>query len=581
MDKKDKEIKGLQNKVDELTKSVEKSKSTGKENIYSPAAQVPFSQYKGTREEYKKEARLRQVASGKKDTFTSQTLRFVTAAVFGDKEIADAVRERFQQTYSKEEVQQAEKQLEKEFGIKKKISEDKLITKKVRKIIKDELSPINTSIAGLQGAIKSVGEDVKRAESAIKSIDKFLVKSITDVITTFAGGRGGELDATPSRMKPATVSDTEGREYLYYPDAPPGRQLYEKSKTGTAGRIASKEVQESLENKLKELDRDTSVKPANIRPAEDQTDVIVSQIKILLEEESMFRKRDMEKLIGDLKENILAKNKSSIFDAEPDEQEQIMAEAMERALDKTLYKALKKVFEDNPDLAGGGGGGILGDVAGGLLGGALGKKIFGKTAEKTAKETAEKAAEKTGAKVAGKTILKSAIKKIPIIGAIAGLGFAASRAASGDFTGAGLEAASGLLGTIPGFGTAASLGIDAALAARDIGALESPEAGALESPASDVKTVVKETKKPNLTILQPNSSIGQNIIDQNQKRIEIQSAKKVEIPAQTVNNFTNNSVIPVPSGKKTIEVHNQENTFNRLLAQEFDHPATYASMNMG
>lgn len=68
------------------------------------------------------------------------------------------------------------------------------------------------------------------------------------------------------------------------------------------------------------------------------------------------------------------------------------------------------------------------------------------------------------AKAAGKSL----VKKIPIIGALAGIGFGISRAMAGDWTGAGLEVASGLAGTVPGPGTAASLGLDAALIARDI-----------------------------------------------------------------------------------------------------------------
>lgn len=108
---------------------------------------------------------------------------------------------------------------------------------------------------------------------------------------------------------------------------------------------------------------------------------------------------------------------------------------------------------------------------------------------------AEKAAEKTAAKTAGKVGLKSVLKKIPIIGLAAGGLFAAQRYMAGDKIGAGLELASGAAGTLPGAGTAASIGIDAALAARDMGAFESapkqsPVAGTVASP-------------PNTTMLQP------------------------------------------------------------------------------
>jgi hypothetical protein len=78
-------------------------------------------------------------------------------------------------------------------------------------------------------------------------------------------------------------------------------------------------------------------------------------------------------------------------------------------------------------------------------------------------------------KTAGKGLGKSFIKKIPVIGALAGLGFGISRAMQGDFVGAGMEIASGGASLIPGAGTVASMGIDAALIARDMGAFgESP-----------------------------------------------------------------------------------------------------------
>ena len=88
-------------------------------------------------------------------------------------------------------------------------------------------------------------------------------------------------------------------------------------------------------------------------------------------------------------------------------------------------------------------------------------------------KAAEKSIGKVAAKVAGKTILKSLVKKIPVIGLIAGAGFAAGRALRGDFAGAGMELASGAASLVPGIGTAASLGIDAALAAKDIHAATS------------------------------------------------------------------------------------------------------------
>lgn len=75
---------------------------------------------------------------------------------------------------------------------------------------------------------------------------------------------------------------------------------------------------------------------------------------------------------------------------------------------------------------------------------------------------------KAGASIAGKAVGKSLLKKIPILGLGLGALFAAQRAMAGDLVGAGMELASGAASTIPGGGTAASFGIDAALMARDM-----------------------------------------------------------------------------------------------------------------
>lgn len=106
-----------------------------------------------------------------------------------------------------------------------------------------------------------------------------------------------------------------------------------------------------------------------------------------------------------------------------------------------------------------------------------------KAGESAAEKGLGKTAEKGLAKVAGKTALKSLVKKIPGIGVLAGLGFGIQRAFAGDFTGAAMEVASGIAGTVPGVGTAASLGIDAALMAKDM----SNEGG---------KNAVKDIEKP-------------------------------------------------------------------------------------
>ena len=105
----------------------------------------------------------------------------------------------------------------------------------------------------------------------------------------------------------------------------------------------------------------------------------------------------------------------------------------------------------------------------------IGKKI-GKGVRRTktvAKGLLKKAGRKIGvksvAKIGGKALGKGLLKKIPFIGLGAGLLFAGQRMMAGDFKGAGLEMLSGVAGTVPGIGTAVSVGLDATLAAKDMG----------------------------------------------------------------------------------------------------------------
>ena len=91
-----------------------------------------------------------------------------------------------------------------------------------------------------------------------------------------------------------------------------------------------------------------------------------------------------------------------------------------------------------------------------------------KTQSKTAAKTVGKTAAKTVGKTAGKAVGKSLLKKIPGLSLGAGCFFAWQRIKDKDYLGAVGEVASGICGCIPGLGTAASVGIDAALGARDI-----------------------------------------------------------------------------------------------------------------
>ena len=106
----------------------------------------------------------------------------------------------------------------------------------------------------------------------------------------------------------------------------------------------------------------------------------------------------------------------------------------------------------------------------------IGKKLFTKAGVKVAEKVGagrrvrrtRRPGVKAGGKVAKKAAGKSLLKKIPLIGALAGVAFGVDRLIGGDWKGAIGEVASGVASTIPGVGTAVSLAVDAGLAARDI-----------------------------------------------------------------------------------------------------------------
>ena len=75
---------------------------------------------------------------------------------------------------------------------------------------------------------------------------------------------------------------------------------------------------------------------------------------------------------------------------------------------------------------------------------------------------------------------KMFLKKLPLIGAIAGTIFAAQRLMEGDFLGAGLEFTSGLLGAVGA--SPLSLGLDGFLLARDFGAVPFARGGIITKP---------------------------------------------------------------------------------------------------
>ena len=179
-----------------------------------------------------------------------------------------------------------------------------------------------------------------------------------------------------------------------------------------------------------------------------------------------------------------------------------------------------------------------------------GEKAAVKASEKAGAKAATKALGKTAAKTGGKALLKSGLKKIPILGAVAGLGFGAQRALSGDWLGAAGEVASGAAGSIPGLGTAASVGIDAALAARDIYKETQPTSS--EQPS--------ETATEPLT---PTPEKGLEGNEQIKPAFAAPEASNIQPPVQPVPQpTTDNTTVAPGDGNKDILTKIAENTGN-------------------
>ena len=146
----------------------------------------------------------------------------------------------------------------------------------------------------------------------------------------------------------------------------------------------------------------------------------------------------------------------------------------DKKIDKLSLRILssyrKKGKKDAPGeglgFAVGAGVGAVGSGLMGLAGGAV--DLVGGLFNRGAKKGAQKATTKAATKAAGKGIGKGLLKKLPLVGLGLGAAFALERAAGGDMVGALGELASGAAAMVPGWGTAASVAIDAGLIAKDI-----------------------------------------------------------------------------------------------------------------
>ena len=255
----------------------------------------------------------------------------------------------------------------------------------------------------------------------------------------------------------------------------------------------------------------------------------------------------------------------------------------------------KTPVQGSMEKSGGGGGGIggaIGGLAGGLLGKGIGRlrklltgKAAVKTAEKTAVKTAEKTAVKAATKAASKTAVKKAavkagtkalgkslLKKIPVIGLIAGIGFGVQRAMSGDFKGAALEVASGAASMVPGAGTAASIALDAGLAVRDVKtAVDTAEgAGGAEAAAGGTEAASAMGNIPGQlapAVAQVEGKKRQTIASVENSAMTQAGKQQSSAMPPMVNNVVTNNAAPATSGGKDTSyappVRTNDNSFLR------------------
>ena len=128
---------------------------------------------------------------------------------------------------------------------------------------------------------------------------------------------------------------------------------------------------------------------------------------------------------------------------------------------------------------------------------------------------AAKGAGSTVSSVATKGALATGLKGVPVLGALVGIGFGVNALMKGDPVAAGLHVASGLASTLPGLGTAASVGLSAAAIARESGMLGGEVGKKTPTTASEIKDGVDQQR----------SNEQQSVLMNNQQVITDNSVK--------------------------------------------------------
>lgn len=449
------------------------------------------------------------------------------------------------------------------------------------------IAEVKKGILGIRSAIKNFKGSLDKITSSITPSPQTSLAGSAAKIYSTAGADTKEL------LKPIDVTSPQGESYLYYRGAPQGRQFYKRGKEGTAGPIASREMSGDL---MRAVEQKLAAISAKMN-GDDKTAKVLSP-KDYGQVKEVDNREETEKLEKALEEALKKVLPGALSEAGVGEQMAMLGGSGGGLADSLIGGGLVRgaiglasgAARGAAALGRGaiqGAKGLATKIGGFMRGGATpeitptmptttpsttpttvptaeaakraAEQTAGATAtkgaaeagEKAAAKAAEKAGAKTAAKAAGKTVLKSVLKKIPLIGALAGLGFGAQRAMSGDFTGAAMEVGSGIAGTLPGLGTAASVALDAGLAAKDMGMFNKT---ATPNPVrNDLPATIVERSSANL-------------------RAGQQAAPPVIVNAPTTN------PAPPPPPQKPMSaipvVRNPDDAFIRATAKDFYHPSS-------
>jgi hypothetical protein len=370
----------------------------------------------------------------------------------------------------------------------------------------------------------------------------------------------------------------EGR--IKYDPNMKGNKYYELGEKGKKRSVSSEKIREAerglyTQKELKEIQKKESSVSTKVSKKSKKATGIVS-------EDEQNENVDRDSVVASVKKKGRKGKSLETQDTEDEQNENVERDIAAATIKKDEARFLSAGTDTETDIkpeekqkeqpsSGGGVGSILGGLGSLILGGGLkgaknvlgkglkfGKGLITKSAGKTVaqagikkagKSVATKTGTKIAAKIGAKTLGKSVLKKIPLIGLAAGIGFGINRALKGDFTGALGEVASGAASTIPGIGTAASVAIDAGLAAKDIKQEMSQQQG-------DESSTVQATTEPTQPSTAPiESQLQQQAtgavtttakLEATQQRIASQKIQQGTMPDQTqqppvVNNITNNN----------------------------------------